>query len=101
LILSAMMRWSSPSFYRHRGGRRRWHPSSDWWVPPIGRIPNRYPDPAVAGLASWANLMGYGPTVVSFIFFYLTSFFYFLFCCFELSFEFWICFVNLWLCTHL
>jgi hypothetical protein len=55
LILSATMRWSSPSFCRDRGGRRRWRPSSDWWVPPVGRIPNRYPDPGVAGLASWAG----------------------------------------------
>jgi hypothetical protein len=78
LILSPMMRWSSPSFCRHKGGRRRWRPSSDWWVPPVGRIPNRYPDPGVAGLASWAGSSGFGQVRFS-LFSVLFSFLFTLF----------------------
>jgi hypothetical protein len=81
LILLVMMRWSSLSFCRQRGGRRRWRPSSDWWVPPIGRIPNRYPDPGVTGLASWAGSSGFGQVRFSLFFLFCFLFFllYFLF----------------------
>jgi hypothetical protein len=42
----------------------------DWWVPPIGLIPNRYLDPGAGGLASWAS--AHWPSFSFFSYFYFS-----------------------------
>jgi hypothetical protein len=73
-------RWLAEA--RQRAASSEWRKTMDphWWVPPVDRIPKRYPGQAPGGLTSWAGQVGCGQVSSFPLFSVLFSLFLFYFC---------------------